>query len=217
LQNNPEKFSPNVIMRPLYQEVILPNLCYIGGGGELAYWLELKSYFKASNVTFPILLLRNSVLLATEKQAKKADKLGLSWKDLFSKQEALMNNKVKTFSEFSIDFTSQKEFLRKQFDDLNVMAIATDKSFIGAVKAQEVKQIKGLENLEKRLLKAEKKKHHDELERIIDLQNEMFPNKSLQERTVNFSEFYLENGEVLISKLFEELKPLEQEFSVIVL
>ena len=66
LESNPEKFSPNVIMRPLYQEVILPNLCYIGGGGELAYWLELKSYFKSANVTFPILLLRNSVLLATQ-------------------------------------------------------------------------------------------------------------------------------------------------------
>jgi len=217
LQNNPEKFSPNVIMRPLYQEVILPNLCYIGGGGELAYWLELKSYFEASNVTFPILLLRNSVLLATEKQAKKADKLGLTWKDLFKKQNALMNEKVKNFSQFSIDFTSQKEFLRKQFEDLNVMASATDKSFIGAVKAQEVKQIKGLENLEKRLLKAEKKKHQDELERITDLQNELFPNKNLQERIVNFSEFYLENGNVLIKKLFEELHPLEQEFKVIVL
>jgi len=217
LQNNPEKFSPNVIMRPLYQEVILPNLCYIGGGGELAYWLELKSYFEASDVTFPILLLRNSVLLATEKQAKKVDKLGLSWKDLFSKQADLMNDKVKTFSEFSIDFSSQKEFLRKQFEDLNEMAGKTDNSFIGAVKAQEVKQIKGLENLEKRLLKAEKKKHESELERISDLQNELFPNKSLQERTVNFSEFYLENGDVLISKLFEELKPLEHEFSIIVL
>jgi len=217
LQNHPEKFSPNVIMRPLYQEVILPNLCYIGGGGELAYWLELKSYFEASNITFPILLLRNSVLLATQKQAVKADKLGLSWKDLFLKQEALMNDKVKTFSEFSIDFTSQKAFLKKQFEDLNQMASATDKSFYGAVKAQEIKQLKGLENLEKRLLKAEKKKHSDELERITDLQNELFPNKNLQERVVNFSEFYLESGSILIKKLFEELHPLEQEFKVIIL
>lgn len=71
LESNPEKFSPNVIMRPLYQEIILPNLCYIGGGGEIAYWLELKSFFDAINITFPILLVRNSVLLNTEKQAKK--------------------------------------------------------------------------------------------------------------------------------------------------
>lgn len=217
LEKHPEKFSPNVIMRPLYQEVILPNLCYIGGGGELAYWLELKSYFEASNVTFPILLLRNSVLLATEKLAKKADKLNLTWKDLFSKQQDLMNAKVKAFSEFPIDFTEQKAFLRKQFDNLNVMAGQTDQSFIGAVKAQEVKQIKGLENLEKRLLKAEKKKHQEELERIADLQNELFPNKSLQERIVNFSEFYLGSGDTLLDKLFEELNPLEQEFKVVVL
>ena len=68
LDTNPEKFSPNVILRPLYQEVILPNLCYIGGGGEIAYWLELKSNFESNKIIFPILLLRNSVLLTTDKQ-----------------------------------------------------------------------------------------------------------------------------------------------------
>src|SRR5690606_34154196 len=91
LEKHPEKFSPNVIMRPLYQEVILPNLCYIGGGGEIAYWLELKSFFESVGVTFPVLLLRNSVLLAYEKQARKAEKLGLSWADLFLKPDALAN------------------------------------------------------------------------------------------------------------------------------
>ena len=58
-------------MRPLYQEVILPNLCYIGGGGELAYWFQLKHYFDKVEVPFPILLLRNSVLIQSEKQYKK--------------------------------------------------------------------------------------------------------------------------------------------------
>src|SRR5690606_31879631 len=79
VDTNPEKFSPNVILRPLYQEVILPNLCYIGGGGELAYWLELKEVFTLHNITFPMLLLRNSVLLVTEKQNQKREKLNLSW------------------------------------------------------------------------------------------------------------------------------------------
>ncbi|MDR6966154.1 bacillithiol biosynthesis cysteine-adding enzyme BshC [Flavobacterium arsenatis] len=216
LENHPEKFSPNVIMRPLYQEVILPNLCYIGGGGELAYWLELKSFFDAVNITFPIILLRNSVLLATEKQAKKADKLNLNWNDLFSKQTDLVNEKIKSFSEFAIDFSEQKAFLKQQFENLNAIASKTDKSFSGAVKAQEAKQIKGLENLEKRLLKAEKRKHSEELERITDLQNELFPIKSLQERQTNFSEFYVTNGEALIPKLMTELQPLENKFNVIV-
>ncbi|MFV8344168.1 bacillithiol biosynthesis cysteine-adding enzyme BshC [Flavobacterium sp. XS2P39] len=217
LENHPEKFSPNVIMRPLYQEVILPNLCYIGGGGEIAYWLELKSFFDAANITFPILLVRNSVLLATEKQTKKADKLDLNWNDLFSKQEDLVNTKTKQLSEFPIDLTNLKKQLQEQFQTLYEIANKTDDSFIGAVKAQEVKQTKGLENLEKRLLKAQKRKLSDILQRITDLQNELFPNQSLQERQANFSEFYLENGESLIPALIKQLKPLQSNFEIITL
>ncbi|MBB1192197.1 bacillithiol biosynthesis cysteine-adding enzyme BshC [Flavobacterium sp. SOK18b] len=215
LENNPEKFSPNVIMRPLYQEVILPNLCYIGGGGEIAYWLELKSFFAAAKITFPMLLLRNSVLLATEKQAKKADQLNLSWSDLFSKQNDLRNNKTKELSEIQIDLKDLKEQLKQQFDSLHQLATKTDQSFMGALKAQEAKQIKGLENLEKRLLKAQKRTLSDVLQRITDLQNELFPNQSLQERQNNFSEFYLEYGENLIPQLIQMLKPLQSNFNII--
>ena len=217
LENNPEKFSPNVILRPLYQEVILPNLCYIGGGGEIAYWLELKANFEANNITFPMLLIRNSVLLASEKQASKLDKLKLNWEDVFLTQQSLLDKKTNELSSFTIDFSTQKEALKKQFEGLYEIANQTDKSFIGAVKAQEAKQIKGLEHLEKRLLKAERKNHAEQLERITMLQNELFPNKGLQERQVNFSEFYSEFGSSLIADLLKELKPLEQEFKVVVL
>lgn len=215
LENHPEKFSPNVILRPLYQEVILPNLCYIGGGGELAYWLELKSNFEYNNITFPILLLRNSVLLVTEKQVQKTDKLNLNWADLFSKQSDLINRKTNEFSSFNLDFSEQKMFLKNQFDKLNQMALQTVKSFTGAVKAQEAKQIKGLENLEKRLLKAEKRNHQERLNRIVEIQNELFPNQSLQERKANFSEFYLDNGKMLIDTLLLELVPLSETFQII--
>lgn len=215
LESNPEKFSPNVIMRPLYQEIILPNLCYIGGGGEIAYWLELKSFFDAVNITFPMVLVRNSVLLNTEKQAKKADKLELSWADLFTKPANLVNAITHKLSAFPIDLTPQKETLEKQFEYLYQLAQQTDKSFTGAVKAQEVKQKKGLENLEKRLLKAQKRKLDNELQRVIDLQFELFPNQSLQERQTNFSEFYLEKGEQLIPLLIQKLKPLETNFNII--
>ena len=215
LEKSPEKFSPNVILRPLYQEVILPNLCYIGGGGEIAYWLQLKSNFEASNIVFPILLVRNSVLLATEKQTQKADKLNLSWADLFSNQQELFNKKTHEFSKFNLDFSTQKDALKQQFSILNDIATQTDISFMGAVKAQEVKQIKGLENLEKRLLKAEKRIHADKLNRILQLQNDLFPNQGLQERQVNFAEFYVDYGDELLERLFTELQPLKQEFNVI--
>ncbi len=215
LEKSPEKFSPNVILRPLYEEVILPNLCYIGGGAEIAYWLELKSNFESNNITFPVLLLRNSALLASQKQSDKADKLNLIWIDLFTSQQELFTRKTKEYSKHTIDFTEQKAHLKKQFDALYKMAEQTDKSFLGSVKAQEIKQIKGLENLEKRLLKAEKRVHTDKLERIILLQNELFPNHGLQERKANFSEFYLEFGHQLIDVILERLQPLEHEFNII--
>lgn len=219
LENNPENFSPNVILRPLYQEIILPNLCYIGGGGEIAYWLELKSNFEANNITFPMLLVRNSVLLVTEKQALKLDKLELSWNEIFMSQKSLSDKKTKEFSAFTIDFSEQKAILQKQFEALHQIALQTDKSFTGAVKAQEKKQIQGLENLEKRLLKAERKNHASKLERIFEIQNELFPNKSLQERIQNFSTFAAEvdDFESFILKIQFKLNPLAQNFTQIIL
>jgi len=211
----PERFSPNVIIRPLYQEVILPNLCYIGGGGELAYWMQLKEYFESIDVTFPMLLLRNSALLKTGKQSDKLVKLNLSMMDLFMDQQTLLTSQTKKLSEIDIDFSSQMEHLQDQFKALYELAELTDKSFLGAVGAQEKKQIKGLKNLEKRLLKAQKRKLSEKLERIRNLQNELFPGQSLQERNWNFSEFYLEYGENLIPKLFEELQPLKGEFLIL--
>ena len=215
LEKNPEKFSPNVILRPLYEEIVLPNLCYIGGGGEIAYWLQLQTTFEANKITFPILLVRNSVLLATKKQIHNAEKLGLSWANLFSNQQEIFTVKTKELSKFTIDFSEQKEHLKQQFDKLLKIANQTDKSFVGAVNAQQTKQIKGLENLEKRLLKAEKRVHVEKLERIILLQNELFPNQGLQERKANFSEFYVENGNGLLDKLFQNLQPLKSNFTII--
>ncbi|MFD2727188.1 bacillithiol biosynthesis cysteine-adding enzyme BshC [Hyunsoonleella rubra] len=215
LNEAPEHFSPNVIMRPLYQEVILPNLCYIGGGGELAYWLQLKSYFDAVEVTFPMLLLRNSVLIKTEKQAKKLQKLNISNEDIFLKRDAFINKKVRQISNIDIDFSDQKKHLEQQFKDLYKLAQQTDESYFGAVKAQETRQLKGLDYLEKRLLKAQKRKLSDEVSRMTDIQNELFPNSSLQERNVNFSEFYLEYGKRLIPSLKESLQPLKQEFLIL--
>lgn len=211
----PERFSPNVILRPLYQEVILPNLCYIGGGGEIAYWLQLKSNFEAQKVVFPMLLLRNSALIITEKQKEKLDKLQVSVADLFLNQDDLMTKVTKQMSSINIDFTAQKAHLKKQFEDLHQLAELTDKSFKGAVAAQEVKQLKGLETLEKRLLKAQKRKLEAVLERVRQLQDELFPRQSLQERNANFSEFYLEYGEDFTQVLLQNLQPLKGEFLVL--
>jgi len=215
LYEYPERFSPNALLRPLYQEVILPNLCYVGGGGELAYWFQLKDYFEEVAVPFPILLLRNSAVLVPVKLTKKIKKLNIHVFDLFKKQQELKTSYTRQLSKIKIDFSKQKAYLQKQFEELYVLAKETDASFLGAVKAQEKKQLKGLLHLEKRLLKAQKIKFKNQLQRLIAIQDEIFPQQNLQERSVNFSEFYLEYGKELIEKLKKNLHPLAENFTVL--
>lgn len=212
---HPERFSPNALMRPLYQEVILPNLSYTGGGGELAYWLQLKDYFKTVGVPFPILHLRNSALLYFAKEARKMDRLDILPQELFLDQHELVSRKVREISEISIDFAPERNTLQEMFDSMKEIAKRTDRSFIGAVLAQEKKQLNGLDRLEKRLLKAQKRKYGDRVNRIKELQDDLFPKHSLQERQANFSEFYVELGEDLIAIILDRLDPLEQEFDLI--
>lgn len=215
VQNHPDRFSPNVLVRPLYQEVLLPNLCYIGGGGELAYWLQLKSYFDASGITFPMLLLRNSVQVISSKQLKKMDKLSISIPEIFMPQQELLATKVKENSNLELSFASKIEFLKNQFSDLRSLASQTDRSFINAVNAQEKKQINGLIKLEKRLMKAEKRRLNDLVERITSIQNELLPNQGLEERQRNISTYYLEFGSEFITTLKMNLQPLAGDFSII--
>ncbi len=217
LASFPERFSPNALLRPLYQEVILPNLCYIGGGGELAYWFQLKDYFEAVTVPFPILLLRNSVVLVSQKQSDKLLKLQVDITSLFQNREALKTEYTHQLSEIKIDFSDQRQHLQQQFEGMYKIAQQTDASFLGAVGAQEKKQLKGLDHLEKRLLKAQKRRLTDKLGRLVAIHEQLFPKGSLQERNVNFSEFYLEYGNRLLTELKEELDPLAHEFTILYL
>jgi len=214
LELHPERFSPNVLMRPLYQETILPNLCYIGGGGELSYWLQLKSCFDAFNVHFPLLLHRSSAIIVTSKQHKKLQKLNISFEDLFLSSEELSTKIAKNQTDL-INFSDQKQHLKQQFEELYRIAKQTDRSFLGAVAAQEKKQLKGLTNLEKRLLKAEKRKYKAQVEQAVLLQSALFPNENLQERVLNFSTFYALYGYDFIEKLKSELNPFQQGFAII--
>lgn len=217
LKDAPERFSPNVLMRPLYQETILPNLCYIGGGGELAYWLELKAYFDSQKIPFPILLHRNAAVLVPKKVADKLGRLQLSPEDMFLKRASLINKKVRQISNIDLDLQSLKKTLEEQFNFLESLVSQTDASFEGAVKAQQKKQFNGIDNLEQRLLKAQKRKLTDQVQRLTILHDTLFPNESLQERTVNFSEFYMQYGSKFISVLSKQLDPLSLKFDWIIL
>lgn len=211
----PERFSPNVLFRPIYQEYILPNICYVGGPAELAYWLELKSVFEHEKLTFPVILNRNSAMLIDKKTLKKLKKLDISLEELFLSEDLLEGLIVSRYSKLKLDFNKLKLKLKEQFSELKSIAKNTDKSFIGALNAQQKKQINGLKMLEKRLNKAEKRIHRDKINKALEIKKSLFPNGNLQERVINFSQFYKAEGSELIEKIKNNLDPLNQKFTII--
>ena len=225
IDESPESFSPNVLLRPLYQEHILPNLCYIGGPAEISYWLELKSVFDKENLIFPLLLSRSSAVIIRKKIRESLEKYNIKIEDIFLSRQDLKNKLTLSFSKNKIDFSDLKIQLNKQFSELRKISKKTDKSFIGALNAQEKKQFNGLDMLEKRLLKSEQKIHEQKISKktiiniliskIMTLLDEISPNDNLQERIFNFSNFYKDYGKNMIDIIKNNLDPLDQKFSVV--
>ena len=211
----PERFSPNVVMRPLYQEVILPNLAYIGGGSEIIYWLQLKQNFDFYGIDFPILLLRNSAILASYNLENKINRLGLGIKDIFKKSEDLKKDWVFSHSENRLNLSDEKEELHAIFEKLKVRSTKIDPSLGPSTEAVEARLLKALKNLETKLIKAEKRNFTDALSQIEGIKSSIFPNGGLQERSENFGLFYVKYGKGFIESLVKNFKPLDLKFTIL--
>ncbi|HMQ49104.1 MAG TPA: bacillithiol biosynthesis cysteine-adding enzyme BshC [Saprospiraceae bacterium] len=216
IEQYPERFSPNVVMRPLYQEWLLPNLAYIGGGGELAYWLERKSQFEHFGINYPVLVRRNSVLWIDDTHAQKMEKLGLGVEALFEETEQLIKDYVKSQTEHELSLEEEKDHLTQLYQSVEAKANSIDPTLAKAVAAEATKQYKVLEQLEGRLMRAEKLKHDTAINQIRSLKEKLFPGNGLQERKDNFIPFYLKYGASFFEVLMKELEPLQAEFVVVV-
>lgn len=194
LEKHPERFSPNALMRPVYQEMVLPNLAYIGGNAEIMYWMELKSYFQHLSLDFPLLIPRNSFLMISEKTLGKIERMDLHVSDFYKNFAQVVNRKFLVESQVHPTLTEQKERLIEGFETLKSRAFETDKTFLNLVLAEEKRQLRSFDKMEKRLLRAEKIKHHEKLDRLEQLFLEVHPGENWQERVFNFSVFYSEFG-----------------------
>ena len=202
-------------MRPLYQEIVLPNVCYVGGPNELRYWLQLKTYFDENKIQFPILKLRNSAYIIDSKTSKKIKNSGIEIKYFMGELSELIKHKIDSTSSIKINFDSLRSNLSSQFDELRKVSLETDKSFIGALNAQEKKQKKGIDDLEKKLNKAEKKNHEAEIESIRSIYNYLNPRNINQERYLNFGNFYSCKGPSFINYIVEKISIMDDKILII--
>ncbi len=215
LENYPEKFSPNALMRPVYQETVLPNLAYIGGNAEIMYWLELKDYFTKINLPFPILIPRNSMLFINQKTLGKIEKLQLKIEDFFQNFTAITNHKILDNNEILRLLEEKESQLIHQFAELKAAAETTEKSFGNMVKAEEVRQMKSFKRMKKRLLHAEKIKQTELLERLENLFLDVHPSKNWQERVHNFSVFFADHGNAWLETCLEEMQIDESKLIIL--
>lgn len=215
LKSNAEKFSPNVILRPVFQEMILPDVAFIGGGGELAYWLELKKVFEASNAFFPVLILRNSFALINKKAAEKIQKLGLTTEDLFKSEKELLEALVKKETEVKLDLTDEKEEVKAAFAKIKTAASDVDTTLKCHVHALQTQALHRLEVLEKKMLRAEKKKFDAQQRQIHKIKNALYPNGTLQERIENILPYYALHGKDIINSIYNSSTGLAQQFTLL--
>jgi bacillithiol synthase len=215
LKDHPERFSPNVILRGLYQEMILPNLAFIGGGGELAYWLELKDLFAYYKVPFPMLVLRNSFLIVEKKYNQLVKKLALAPADLFKGERVLLNEIVKKKTPHRLHLDEEKFQIQQAYFSIKKLVREIDVTLEQHAGALETESNKKLEKLERKMLRAEKRKFADIKNQLSKIFSALFPGDGLQERTENFMMYYAKYGDRFLEMLFENSLTFEQEFCVI--
>jgi len=214
LENHPERFSPNAILRPLYEEQILPNIAYVGGGGELAYWFQLKQNFNDFGVLFPILVLRNSLMMINSNQQKIIEKLDLTVNDLFTDLHDLIKKKVIENSTTKLDLSDEVEIINNELEK-ELLKNKDNPSIIPTLRAKHKKKLNVIRKSEKKLLRTEKKIQSELVSEIEKIKSDLFPNNSLQERNLNFAEIYMEFGEEMISEIIRTISVLDNTFTVL--
>ncbi len=215
IHNHPERFSPNVVMRPLYQEVILPNLAYIGGGAEIVYWLQLKANFDQYKVPFPILVPRNSAMITDDSIASKIFRLDLTFKSIFKPATILQNDYVKRQTKHRLNLRDEWMELNAIFGKIKLRAHKIDASLGPSTDAVKARLKKAINNLEKKLLKADKHNHEDALIQIERIKEKLFPSGGLQERSENFAILYVKHGDDFVRELINHFDPLSFKFTIL--
>jgi bacillithiol biosynthesis cysteine-adding enzyme BshC len=216
INKNPENFSPNVSLRPLYQEVVLPNLCYIGGASEINYWLQLKTVFDKSKIIFPLLKIRNSILWIDKNSNEKVKKLNLTIYDLFRDISTLQKKFIEKNEKQNIDFNQldfNTELLKQQI--LNIIK-KVDSNLNSFAEAECVKIEKQLENIKKQLYKSIKEKYNKDLLKISQIKEKLFPNNNLQERYTNFFQLKPDgNFFSILDLIIQNIQPYTSDFIII--
>lgn len=214
VKDRAELFSGNVVLRGPFQETILPDIAFVGGGGELAYWLEMKGVYEAAGIPYPVLLLRNSFMLLTPKETVLMHKLALQPADLFLPLHQIQDLLLKKKG-VEIDLSGELEQLSQLYAKIGLKAAAVDSTLAGHTEAIATAARNKAHRLVTKMKTAQRKRLETETGQLRKLKERLFPAGSLQERTENIAGFYAQYGKDIFDLIKARSLTLEQQFGVI--
>ena len=206
LAEYPDRFSPNVVLRPVYESTILPDIAYVGGPGEIAYWLQLKEVFNVYNTFLPVIFPRIFSGIVTKQQYSKLEKASVKLSELFLSEFDLKQVVVSRLTQEEISIEIQAKEITNAFDAIASIAVTVDGSLQSWAQAEKAKVVKQIEDIEKKLRKAEERKHEESIKSVLGIRDKILPGGKLQERQESVFTFLL-NDEHLIQKLYQSLDP----------
>jgi bacillithiol biosynthesis cysteine-adding enzyme BshC len=206
------QLSPNVVLRPIYQEWILPNLAYIGGPSEIAYWQQLPLAFKTLALPFPLTLQRAGGILVQQKDVELIQKLGFEKQDFLADKALLKERYLKQAGDQEPNYGQMAEFwsgYKASFLNIVAEELPQERKMIEAELTRIQKQT---EALEEKFEKMRKAKFDKALKQIEQLSEKLQPKGQLQERTTNILN-YCPDGALSskIACIYEQLDPYNQE------
>jgi bacillithiol biosynthesis cysteine-adding enzyme BshC len=217
LHEHPETMSPNVLLRPLFQELILPNVAFVGGGGELAYWLSVKPIFDLHQIPYPVLLLRQSFVLFDKETSKKFEKLFIPIQNYFGEQAAFEYGIARLVSSSWPDLTQPKDDLKNSYQAIAEKVKAVDASLVNHVNALQNAAQQKIEALEKKLARAIKKRSEASIRQADKIRSVILPDGGFQERKIHGAEQYARFGKGLLDVLYNHVDTLGREGVVLFL
>lgn len=193
IKSTPESFSPNVILRPICQDFLLPTGVYIAGPGEINYFAQVIPFYEIYNVVQPILYPRASVTILEKHISTLISKYDLNINNFFNVDNKLLQNIINSISEFNIQeiFAKTADEINQSMSQLNSPVASIDKTLLDLIEKSKEKFEQQLMYINQKVNKAQEQKHEVILRQLEKVKNSIFPNNSLQERTINY--FYFSN------------------------
>lgn len=208
VEETPEVFSPNVVLRPICQDTILPTLCYVAGPAEIAYFAQLKRVYEFFNISMPIIYPRTSVTIIEQRHQEILEKYQLDIIELFEHLEKVQKKVIELVSEVKVDdlFRDTAKDIDAVLNELKFGLNYIDPTLLGALQTTHTKIDALLQVLREKTIEAQKRKHEIALRQIQKVTNTLFPNGNFQERELNVLNFLNKHGMEFLNLLKNEIQ-----------